>query len=163
MRLKQTAQQVQSVYRFNMHRRFTKAASMTLVNMTTPDQAPYTSGIRGYHCSARRRNGGLAFASGMAAISTAFLLLSKGDHVLVTRDVYGGTFRMITQVLSRFGIEHTFVDMTNLNEVKQGIQSNTKVIYMETPSNPTLGITDIEGVVQIAKEHDCLTFLDNTF
>ncbi|AMM88528.1 cystathionine gamma-synthase [Bacillus pumilus] len=106
---------------------------------------------------------GLAFASGMAAISTAFLLLSKGDHVLVTRDVYGGTFRMITQVLSRFGIEHTFVDMTNLNEVKQGIQSNTKVIYMETPSNPTLGITDIEGVVQIAKEHDCLTFLDNTF
>ncbi|MGG2942944.1 cystathionine beta-lyase [Bacillus safensis] len=106
---------------------------------------------------------GLAFASGMAAISTAFLLLSKGDHVLVTRDVYGGTFRMITQVLSRFGIEHTFVDMTDLNEVKRGIQSNTKVIYMETPSNPTLGITDIEGVVQLAKEHDCLTFLDNTF
>ncbi|MEI4789531.1 cystathionine beta-lyase [Bacillus sp. FJAT-53060] len=106
---------------------------------------------------------GLAFASGMAAISTAFLLLSKGDHVLVTRDVYGGTFRMITQVLSRFGIEHTFVDMTDLNEVKQGIQSNTKVIYMETPSNPTLNITDIQGVVQFAKEHDCLTFLDNTF
>lgn len=106
---------------------------------------------------------GLAFASGMAAISTAFLLLSKGDHVLVTRDVYGGTFRMITQVLSRFGIEHTFVDMTDLNEVKRGIQSNTKVIYMETPSNPTLGITDIRGVVQLAKEHDCLTFLDNTF
>ncbi|MED2978396.1 cystathionine beta-lyase [Bacillus swezeyi] len=106
---------------------------------------------------------GFAFSSGMAAISTAFLLLSKGDHVLVTKDVYGGTYRMITDVLSRFGIEHTFVDMTDLNEIALNIKENTKVIYLETPSNPTLGITDIRGVVKLAKAHDCLTFLDNTF
>ncbi|QIZ66969.1 cystathionine beta-lyase [Geobacillus subterraneus] len=106
---------------------------------------------------------GFAFASGMAAISTAFLLLSKGDHVLVTEDVYGGTYRMITEVLSRFGIEHTFVDMTDLEAVAENIRPNTKVIYMETPSNPLLKVTDIRAVVELAKAHGCLTFLDNTF
>ncbi len=106
---------------------------------------------------------GFAFASGMAAISTAFLLLSKGDHVVVTEDVYGGTFRMVTAVLTRFGIEHTFVDMTDLDAVAKAIQPNTKVIYMETPSNPLLKVTDIEGIVKLAKANDCLTFLDNTF
>ncbi|MEK4165591.1 cystathionine beta-lyase [Anoxybacillus sp. FSL W8-0104] len=106
---------------------------------------------------------GFAFASGMAAISTAFLLLSKGDHVLITDDVYGGTYRIITDVLSRFGIEHTFVDMTDLDAVARHIRPNTKVIYMETPSNPLLKITDIRGVVKLAKAHGCLTFLDNTF
>jgi cysteine-S-conjugate beta-lyase len=106
---------------------------------------------------------GLAFSSGMAAISTAFLLLSQGDHVLVTEDVYGGTFRMVTDVLSRFGIEHTFVDMTDLHKVASEIRPNTKVIYMETPSNPLLKVTDIKGVVNLAKANDCLTFLDNTF
>lgn len=106
---------------------------------------------------------GFAFASGMAAISTAFMLLSKGDHVVVTDDVYGGTFRMVTSVLTRFGIEHTFVDMTNLDAVAKAIQPNTKVLYMETPSNPLLKVTDIEGVVKLAKANGCLTFLDNTF
>jgi cysteine-S-conjugate beta-lyase len=106
---------------------------------------------------------GFAFASGMAAISTAFLLLSKEDHVVITEDVYGGTFRMVTEVLSRFGIEHTFVDMTNLQAVKEAIQPNTKLFYVETPSNPTLKVTDIESISKIAKEHDALTFIDNTF
>ncbi|WP_240371506.1 cystathionine beta-lyase [Anoxybacteroides rupiense] len=106
---------------------------------------------------------GFAFSSGMAAISTAFLLLSKGDHVLVTEDVYGGTYRMITEVLSRFGIEYTFVDMTDLHAVASHIRPNTKVIYVETPSNPLLKITDIRGIVKLAKANGCLTFLDNTF
>ncbi|SFA42923.1 cystathionine beta-lyase [Parageobacillus thermantarcticus] len=106
---------------------------------------------------------GFAFSSGMAAISTAFLLLSKGDHVLVTEDVYGGTYRMITEVLSRFGIEYTFVDMTDLRKVEANIRPNTKVIYVETPSNPLLKVTDIRGIVKLAKANGCLTFLDNTF
>ncbi|TKC19382.1 cystathionine beta-lyase [Robertmurraya kyonggiensis] len=106
---------------------------------------------------------GFAFASGMAAISTAFLLLSKGDHVVITEDVYGGTFRIVTQVLSRFGIEHTFVDMTNLRAVKDAIQPNTKVFYVETPSNPLLKVTDIEAISQLAKAHNAYTFVDNTF
>jgi cystathionine beta-lyase len=106
---------------------------------------------------------GFAFATGMAAISTCFMTLSKGDHVLVTDDVYGGTFRMVTQVLTRFGIEHTFVDMSDLEQVAAGIRPNTKVVYVETPSNPLLKVTDIAAVAKIAKDNGCLTFVDNTF
>lgn len=106
---------------------------------------------------------GFAFSSGMAAISTAFLLLSKGDHVLITEDVYGGTYRFVTEVLSRYGIEHTFVDMTDLDDVKQAIRPNTKVFYVETPSNPLLKVTDINAISSIAKSHGALTFVDNTF
>lgn len=106
---------------------------------------------------------GFAFSSGMAAISTAFLLLSKGDHVLVTEDVYGGTYRLVTEVLTKYGIDYTFVDMSDKDEVIRQIRPNTKVIYLETPSNPTLKITNIREVVEIAKNHKCLTYCDNTF
>lgn len=106
---------------------------------------------------------GFAFSSGMAAISTAFLLLSKGDHVVITEDVYGGTYRFVTEVLPRFGIEHTFVDMTIVSEVEKNIRTNTKLIFLETPSNPTLKVTDIQAIVKIAKTNNCLTFCDNTF
>jgi cystathionine beta-lyase len=106
---------------------------------------------------------GFAFSSGMAAISTAFLLLSAGDHVVITEDVYGGTYRMVTEVLSRLGIEHTFVDMTDIDQVKQAIQPNTRAFYVETPSNPLLKVTDIQAISEIAKQHNALTFVDNTF
>jgi len=106
---------------------------------------------------------GLAFASGIAAISSAFMLLSSGDHIVITEDVYGGTFRFVTEVLPRFGIEHSFADFTDIRAIASAIQSNTKLIYMETPSNPCLGITDIAAVVELAKSNDCFTFLDNTF
>ncbi|MBT2637895.1 MULTISPECIES: cystathionine beta-lyase [unclassified Bacillus (in: firmicutes)] len=106
---------------------------------------------------------GFAFSSGMAAISTAFLLLSQGDHVVITEDVYGGTYRMVTNVLNRFGIEHTFVDMTDLEAVEQAIRPNTALFYAETPSNPLLKVTDIQAISEIAKKHGALTFVDNTF
>ncbi|WP_339227496.1 cystathionine beta-lyase [Oceanobacillus sp. FSL K6-2867] len=106
---------------------------------------------------------GFAFASGMAAISSALLLLSAGDHVLVTGDVYGGTYRFVSEVLKRYQINHTFVDMTDLDETARAIQSNTKAIYIETPSNPCMNITDLAGLVKIAKANNCLTFVDNTF
>lgn len=106
---------------------------------------------------------GFAFASGMAAISTAFLLLSAGDHAIVPKNVYGGTFRILTQVLGRLGIEHTFVDTTDLEAIRRAIRPNTKVIYVETPSNPTLRVTDIRAVARLAQAHRCYTFVDNTF
>ncbi|MEH7249115.1 cystathionine beta-lyase [Neobacillus niacini] len=106
---------------------------------------------------------GFAFSSGMAAISTAFLLLSSGDHIVITEDVYGGTYRMVTQVLTRFGIEHTFVDMTDLNQVKEAIKPNTKAFYVETPSNPLLKVTDIAAITALAKEINAITYVDNTF
>ncbi|NHM31823.1 cystathionine beta-lyase [Neobacillus terrae] len=106
---------------------------------------------------------GFAFASGMAAISTAFLLLSSDDHIVITEDVYGGTFRMVTEVLSRFGIDHTFVDMTDLEQVKAAIKPNTKAFYVETPSNPLLKVTDIRAISKLAKKQGALTYVDNTF
>ncbi|CAM3956422.1 cystathionine beta-lyase [Alkalicoccus chagannorensis] len=106
---------------------------------------------------------GFAFASGMAAISNVFMLLSSGDHLVITDDVYGGTFRLTDKVLHRQGITHTFVDMTDPAAVEAAIQPNTKMIYMETPSNPTMKITPIDKIVQLARRHDCLTALDNTF
>ncbi|KWW16972.1 cystathionine gamma-synthase [Peribacillus simplex] len=106
---------------------------------------------------------GFAFSSGMAAISTAFLLLSAGDHIIISEDVYGGTFRMVTTVLTRFKIEHTFVDMTDLESIEAAVKPNTRAIYVETPSNPLLKVTDISAVCDIAKKIGALSFVDNTF
>lgn len=106
---------------------------------------------------------GFAYSSGMAAISSTFMMLSAGDHVIVTEDVYGGTYRLLTKILNRMNIESTLVDMTDLNEVAQALRPNTKAIYIETPSNPTLKITDIGAVTSWAHEHHLITMLDNTF
>lgn len=106
---------------------------------------------------------GFAFSSGMSAISTAFMLFSAGDHLIVTEDVYGGTYRLLTQILSRMNIETTFVDMTDLSAVKAALRSNTKGVYMETPSNPTLKITDIAAVAAWAGQHQLISIVDNTF
>lgn len=106
---------------------------------------------------------GFAFASGMAAISGAFMLLSAGDHVICTEDVYGGTYRLLTTILTRMNIETTFVDMTELEQVKAALKPNTKAVFLETPSNPTLKITDIAAVTSWAKTNGLLTMLDNTF
>jgi cystathionine beta-lyase len=106
---------------------------------------------------------GFAFASGMAAISSVFMLFSAGDHVIVAEDVYGGTFRFLTKVLSRMGITVTFVDATQTEEVRAAIKTTTKGIYLETPSNPTLKVTDLAAVCRIGKERDLLVIVDNTF
>ena len=106
---------------------------------------------------------GFAFGSGMAAITAVIMLFNSGDHVILTDDVYGGTFRVMTKVLNRFGIDSTFVDTSNLDNIKSEIRPNTKAIYLETPTNPLLKITDIEAAVKLAKEHQLLTIVDNTF
>ena len=106
---------------------------------------------------------GFAFGSGMAAITAVIMLFSKGDHVILTDDVYGGTYRVISKVLNRFGIEHTFVNTTNIEEVVAVVRPNTKAIYVETPTNPLLKITDIKKISTFAKENGLLTIVDNTF
>ncbi|MBA4493085.1 aminotransferase class I/II-fold pyridoxal phosphate-dependent enzyme [Paenactinomyces guangxiensis] len=106
---------------------------------------------------------GFAFASGMAAISTVFLLFSRGDHLIVSQDVYGGTYRVLTKVFDRMGIETTFVDTTDLHQVNNAVRANTKAIYVETPSNPLLKVTDLKGIVGIARANRLLTIVDNTF
>ncbi|WP_419959545.1 bifunctional cystathionine gamma-lyase/homocysteine desulfhydrase [Psychrobacillus sp. BM2] len=106
---------------------------------------------------------GFAFASGMAATSSVMMLFSKGDHVILTDDVYGGTFRVISKVLNRFGIEATFVDTCDIANVEAAINDNTKAIFLESPTNPLLKVTDIEGIAKFAKENGLLTIVDNTF
>jgi cysteine-S-conjugate beta-lyase len=106
---------------------------------------------------------GFAFSSGMAAISTVLLLFSRGDHLIVSRDVYGGTFRVLTQVFRRLGIETTFVDTTRIGDIEQAIRPQTKAIYVETPSNPLLKVSDLKEIIRLAKKHRCLTIVDNTF
>ncbi|MDS0527179.1 aminotransferase class V-fold PLP-dependent enzyme [Clostridium sp. SHJSY1] len=106
---------------------------------------------------------GFAFSSGMAAICSVLSIFSAGDHIVICGDVYGGTYRAVTKLFSRFNIEHTFVDASDLNEIKSAIKENTKCLYLETPSNPLLKITDIKGAVKIAKEKDIIVVVDNTF
>lgn len=106
---------------------------------------------------------GFAFGSGMAAITAVFMLFNSGDHVILTDDVYGGTFRVMTKVLNRVGIDSTFVDTSNLDNIKNEIRPNTRAIYIETPTNPLLKITDIAAAARLAKEHNLLTIVDNTF
>lgn len=107
---------------------------------------------------------GFAFSSGMAAIAAAITAVVKaGDHIVATQDIYGGSYRYLTKYISAFGVSHTFVDMTNPDNVLKAIQKNTRLILMETPSNPLLRVTDIRAVVAIAKQHGIVTALDNTF
>ncbi|MFJ7727031.1 bifunctional cystathionine gamma-lyase/homocysteine desulfhydrase [Neobacillus sp. NPDC097160] len=106
---------------------------------------------------------GFAFGSGMAAITAVIMLFNSGDHVILTDDVYGGTFRVMTKVLNRFGIDSTFVDTSNLENIKSEIRPNTRAVYLETPTNPLLKVTDIEAAAKLAKEHGLLTIVDNTF
>lgn len=106
---------------------------------------------------------GFAFGSGMAAITAVMMLFNSGDHIILTDDVYGGTYRVMNKVLNRIGIESTFVDTTDLEAVKAAIQPNTKALYIETPTNPLLKVTDIKACAELAKENDLLTIVDNTF
>lgn len=108
-------------------------------------------------------NAAFAFSSGSAAIHAVFSLLSAGDEVIIGKDVYGGTFRLANQVMKRFGLNFTVVDTRNLDEVSAAINSNVKAIYLETPTNPLLEISDLAAIAEIAQKHDVLMIVDNTF
>jgi len=106
---------------------------------------------------------GLCWASGMAAIDSLIARLEPGDHVVAGTDLYGGTYRLFTKKFQRFGIEFSFVDTTDAANVKAAVTDRTKYVYLETPSNPLLGVTDIAACAAIAKEAGCPLVVDNTF
>ena len=108
-------------------------------------------------------NHGLAFASGMAAITTCAYLLSPGDAVLLPDDVYGGTYRLFVRVLARYGIASTFVDMTDPGRVEAALGPHTRMVLIETPTNPYLKILDIRALADLAHARDALVVVDNTF
>lgn len=106
---------------------------------------------------------GYAFASGLAAIDAVVKLLSAGDEIIAVDDIYGGAYRLFTHVYEKFGINIRYVDTTDVSNVAESISSNTKLIWLESPTNPTLKISDIQGIANIAKEYGCLLCVDNTF
>jgi cysteine-S-conjugate beta-lyase len=106
---------------------------------------------------------GFAFSSGMAAISSVLCLFQSGDEIIVSHDSYGGTYRVLTQLFSKFGIKTLFVDTTDIHEIEKAVTPHTKALYIESPSNPFLNVTDIQKASDVAKEHGLLTIVDNTF
>ncbi len=124
-----------------------------------PTRAVLESLISGLEKGAR----GLAFASGLAAIDAILKLLKSGDEIIAVDDIYGGAFRLFEQVYKKFGIRVTYVDAADPENVFQALNGNTRLIWIETPSNPTLKIADISSIAAIAKSANCLLCVDNTF
>jgi len=106
---------------------------------------------------------GLGFASGMAAITCVMNLLQSGDHVIAGNDLYGGTYRLLKTVYAKFGVETTLVDMTDLKQLEAAFRPNTKLVMLETPTNPLLRCCDLEAIAAIAKQKGALSMADNTF
>src|SRR6202161_569449 len=106
----------------------------------------------------------LTFASGMGAITTTIMaLLKSGDHVVAQRDIYGGVSKFLTQWLPKMGIETTFVDTTDYEQHARAIRPNTKLLYLESPTNPTLRVVDFKKVAAVARQHKLLSMIDATF
>jgi methionine-gamma-lyase len=108
--------------------------------------------------------GGIATSSGMGAVSTVYMaLLNQGDHIVSSSAVYGPSRTLIESHFSRFGVESTYVDTSDIENVKRSIKPNTKVLYVETPANPTISITDLKACAEISKQHNITFVVDNTF
>jgi cystathionine beta-lyase/cystathionine gamma-synthase len=105
----------------------------------------------------------LAFSSGMGAITTALTLLKKGDHVVVSDDCYGGVYRIFTRFMSNYGIDSTFLDLRDLVDVEDAFRPETRMLWMESPTNPLMKVVDLKELAVIAKAHDAISVCDNTF
>ena len=105
----------------------------------------------------------LAFSSGMAAITTLLKVLRSGDHVLVSDDLYGGTYRLFSNIYTQYGLEFDYVDLTDADVLASSFKPNTKLVFLETPTNPTMKVADIAAVAEAAHAHDAIFAVDNTF
>ncbi|GAA0737963.1 cystathionine gamma-synthase [Gaetbulibacter jejuensis] len=124
---------------------------------------PTRNALENAFASIENGNHGLAFGSGLAAIDAVIKLLNPGDEVISTNDLYGGSYRLFTSVFERFGIKFHFVGMENASSIESYVNENTKLIWVETPTNPMMNIIDIKAVSAIAKKHNLLLAVDNTF
>ena len=106
---------------------------------------------------------GHCFASGMSATDTVFRMLKSGDHVVAGENMYGGSYRLFSRVLEKYGIEFTYVDTANVDEVRKALKPATKMVFLETPTNPMMTVTDIAACAEVAHEHGALVVVDNTF
>ncbi len=124
---------------------------------------PTRSALEKAFASIENGSYGLAFGSGLAAIDAVLKLLKSGDEVISTNDLYGGTYRLFTKIFEKFGIKFHFIGMENANNIENYVTKNTKLIWVETPTNPMINIIDIKKVAGIAKKHNALLAVDNTF
>ncbi len=106
---------------------------------------------------------GIAFASGLAATHALMSLIKAGDHVVISDNVYGGTYRLFELVMKDFGIEFSWINTSDLANIENAVKANTKLVYLETPTNPMLNLTDLEGAAKICKKHNLISIVDNTF
>ena len=124
---------------------------------------PTRSALQEALASLESSNYGLAFSSGMGAETAVLLLLKQGDHVLSSRDIYGGTYRIFTRVFEKFALTFSFVETSNPTAIERGMTEHTRLIWIESPTNPLLRITDIRAAAKIAHRHKALCLVDNTF
>ncbi|MEO8399665.1 MAG: PLP-dependent aspartate aminotransferase family protein, partial [Ignavibacteriaceae bacterium] len=106
---------------------------------------------------------GIAFASGLAATQALMSLVKSGDHVIVTNNVYGGTYRLFELIMKDYGIDFSWVDTSDLSNIENSIKKNTKMVFLETPTNPMLNLTDLKGAAEICKKNSLISIVDNTF
>ncbi|KAB2922495.1 MAG: cystathionine gamma-synthase [Bacteroidetes bacterium] len=124
---------------------------------------PTRTALEGNIAALESAKHGMAFASGMAAIDALFRLLNPGDHVIVSNDVYGGTYRIAKMVLERYGLEFDFVDTTVLDAIVRARRPHTRMVFVETPTNPMMSVTDLRAVAKAAKQYGWVSVVDNTF
>lgn len=106
---------------------------------------------------------GFAFSSGMAAISTILSLFSPGDHIIVSDDLYGGTYRIFEEIYKKYGVEFSYVNTSKNQEIEKAVKDNSKGFFIETPSNPMMKVADLKGISELAKDKGILLIVDNTF
>jgi cystathionine beta-lyase/cystathionine gamma-synthase len=126
-------------------------------------QNPTRAALEANIAAIERGKHGHCFASGMSAIDVVFRLLKSGDHVVAGENMYGGSYRLFSRVLEKFGLQFTYVDTSSVDAVKNAIRDNTKVVYLETPTNPMMTITDLAACSEVAHAHGALVVVDNTF
>ena len=126
-------------------------------------QNPTRAALEANVAALERGKRGHCFASGMSAIDVVFRLLKAGDHVVAGENMYGGSYRLFHRVLEKFGLQFTYVDTSNVDAVKNAIRPETKVVYLETPTNPMMTITDLAACADVAHGHGALVVVDNTF
>lgn len=157
----------------------TTGAVMTPIYMTTTYEQEELGKHKGYEygrthnltraalekniAALERGEYGIAFASGLAAIQALMGLVKAGDHIVCTDNVYGGTYRIFENYLTDFGLKFSWVDTSDVKNIKDAIKDNTKIVFIETPTNPMLGLTDIKATADICKENNLISVVDNTF
>ena len=126
-------------------------------------QNPTRAALEANLAALERGKHGHCFASGMSAIDVVFRMLEAGDHVVAGENMYGGSYRLFHRVLEKFGLEFTYVDTSSVEAVKDAVRPNTKVVYLETPTNPMMTVTDLAACAEVAHAHGALVVVDNTF